>query len=219
MRCGRIAGCGRLLLLLAPAVTLVGCGAPGFTFVADSSAGTYFKVPHQWQQVDSGKLAQQLGFVSGATPKGMWLVGYDSGTSPSPSHVLSAAVSQPFAFAWVVPLNSKTSNAMSYNNLRDFLFPVTSLTQQAQARQGVGPSGFRLISDSVITSSQGIHGVREIFQLAARSGKADIFDQIAFTNANDTTVYLLMVHCLVSCYLHNRGEIDTVMTSFTVRPR
>jgi hypothetical protein len=204
------------MLLLAPAVALVGCAAPPFTFVADSPAGTYFEVPRQWQPVNSTALAQQLGFIGGAVPKGMWLVGYDSASRPSPSHVLSAEVSQPFAFAWVVPLNGRASNAMSYNNLRDFIFPVTSLARQGQSPGG--GSGFRLFSDSVITSSQGIHGIREIFQLTTRTGRTDIFDQIAFTNANDTTAYVLMVHCLASCYLHNRGEIDTVMTSFTVRP-
>lgn len=218
MRRGRIARCVRRLLLLAPAAALVGCGAPAFTFVSDSSAGTYFEVPRQWQQVDSATLAQRLGFIGGAVPKGMWIVGYDSAPRPSASHMLSATASQPFAFAWVLPLNSKASNAMSYNSLRDFLFPVTSLTQQAQAQGGVSPS-FRLLSDTVITSSQGIHGIREIFQLTTRSGQADIFDQLAFTNANDTTAYLLLVHCLTTCYLHNRGEIDKIMTSFTVRPR
>ena len=40
---------GSALLLLAGLVTA--CAPPQYTYIADSSAATYFKVPHYWQQV------------------------------------------------------------------------------------------------------------------------------------------------------------------------
>jgi hypothetical protein len=42
------------------------------------------------------------------------------------------------------------------------------------------------------------------------------FDEDVLTNADQTEVYLLMVHCIASCYTQNQNAINTVMTSFTV---
>src|SRR5881394_644700 len=39
----------------------------------------------------------------------------------------------------------------------------------------------------------------------------------AFTNADNTEIYLLVLHCTVTCYQHDHSEIDTVMQSFTIR--
>jgi len=36
------------------------------------------------------------------------------------------------------------------------------------------------------------------------------------TNADQTVVYFLMVHCTATCYSQAQNNIDTVMSSFTV---
>jgi len=59
--------------------------------------------------------------------------------------------------------------------------------------------------------------VRVTFNYTFPDGSTDTFDQVAFTNSDDTQVYLLVLHCLASCYQQNHSAIDTVMTSFTVR--
>jgi hypothetical protein len=69
----------------------------------------------------------------------------------------------------------------------------------------------------VLTPGQGVHGVRVTFNYTFPNGSTDTFDQVAFTNSDDTEVYLLVLHCLATCYQHNHNDIDTVMTSFTVR--
>ncbi|MGN6177048.1 MAG: hypothetical protein ACTHPS_29455, partial [Streptosporangiaceae bacterium] len=69
----------------------------------------------------------------------------------------------------------------------------------------------------VLTPGQGVHGVRVTFNYTFPDGSTDTFDQVAFTNSDDTQVYLLVLHCLASCYQQNHSAIDTVMTSFTVR--
>jgi hypothetical protein len=45
---------------------------------------------------------------------------------------------------------------------------------------------------------------------------ADTWDEDVLTNANQTVVYFLMVHCTNSCYSQNQADINTVMSSFTV---
>jgi len=46
---------------------------------------------------------------------------------------------------------------------------------------------------------------------------SDTFDEIALTNADQTVVYLLVLHCTTSCYSHDQTEINDVMSSFTIR--
>ena len=43
---GLVGGCALLL-----GVTLSGCAAPQFTYVANSGANTYFKVPYGWHKI------------------------------------------------------------------------------------------------------------------------------------------------------------------------
>jgi hypothetical protein len=77
-------------------------------------------------------------------------------------------------------------------------------------------TGFRLLRDIVLTPNQGVHGVWETFQYTYPGGITDTFDQVALTNADNTQLYVLVMHCLASCYSHNQNEFNTIMSSFTV---
>jgi len=69
----------------------------------------------------------------------------------------------------------------------------------------------------VLTPGQGYHGVRETFDYTYPDGSQNTFDQVALTNADSTEVYVLLVHCLSTCYNSDASQIDSVMKSFTVR--
>ena len=212
-RIGRWASC----LFVLPAIAIAGCGTPQFHYVSDSSASAYFKVPYFWHKIGDSSLAAQLkrsGFTTGST---IWETAYDAGWVPSASHVFSAAATKPVALALITPLSPAASNAMSYNMLRDIFLPVTPQDRQQASTHGFQLQGFRLLSDSVIAPGKNVHGVREIYQYTYPDGHIDTFDQVALTNSNSTMVYLLLVHCLSTCYSKNSSQIDTVMTSFTVR--
>jgi len=205
-----------LPLLVLPLLAAAGCAAPQFTYVTDSSAKTYFKVPNYWHKIDDNSLAGQLksnGFTTGGT---IWDEGFDAAGIPSATHVLSASVSKPFALALVAPLSTAASSAMSYNLLRDFILPVTSTSRQNAAKSGFPLQNFQLVSDSVIAPGSGVHGIREVYSYTYPDGSTDTFDQVALTNSNSTMVYMLLVHCLSTCYSKNTSAIDTVMQSFTV---
>ena len=147
----------------------------------------------------------------------MWSVGYDADLRPAANHVLGATDLAPFAYSVVAPLNQTTTNALSYNELRDFFLPVTSAARAAAAKSGFPLTNFHLLRDAMLTPGQGVHGVRVTFDYTYPGGSANTFDQVALTNADDTEVYLLLVHCLATCYSKHHSEIDTVMKSFTVR--
>jgi hypothetical protein len=199
-------------------LAVAGCGAPQFRYAADSSANTYFKVPHQWHPISDLSLAVELqrgGYTAGGGLP--WEVSYDAGMTPSVQHVVSASASQPVAQALVATVTVAASNAMSYNLLRNLILPVSPSNRQLAAQHGFPLTGFKLYRDSILTPGRGVHGVREIFSYTYPDGHTDTFDQVALTNSDATMVYLLLVHCLSTCYSKNFNQIDTVMTSFTVR--
>jgi hypothetical protein len=206
------------LTVLILAVTATGCSAPQFTYVSDVPANTYFKIPYGWHKISDVSLAAQFktpGLLGAGN--GSWDVAYDAGASPRAVHLFSPVVTAPFAFAFVAPLSPSASNSLSYNGLRDVLLPVTPQARAAAAQSSFPLSRFRLLRDTVLTPGQGVHGVWDTFNYTYPGGVTDTFDQVALTNADSTELYVLLVHCLVTCYIHNRSQFDAIMSSFTVR--
>jgi hypothetical protein len=197
---GLVGGCALLL-----GVTVTGCGAPQYTYVANSSQSTYFKVPNGWHKIDGGALQKAMEAVLGSAGAG-W---------PNASDFLSFGADQPFVFAEVGKLNSTSSQELSYDALRDFFLPVSSSARQNEPA-GFPLTGFKQIRDQVLTPGLGVHGVRETFDYTLQ-GASDTFDEIALTNAEDTTVYFMVLHCTTSCYSTDQTEINDVMSSFTIR--
>ena len=212
---GLIGGLALLLVVALSTIGLSACGAQQYTYVADSAAGTYYKVPFSWHEISQKDLNAALQ-AAGGSGAGIWSTAFDAGTAPSANHFLASDVGQPFVFAEVGQLSATVSNELSYNMMRDFMLPVTSNARQADAQGGFPLTNFKQLRDQTISGKQGVHGVRETFQYTFPNGIADTFDESVLTNANQTVVYFLMVHCTNDCYSQNRDKINTVMTSFTV---
>jgi hypothetical protein len=208
---------GLALLLMGALVTggLSACGAPGYTYVADTPAKTYYKVPSQWHEISQKDLDSALK-AAGGSSDGIWSTAFDAGTAPSGGNFLAPSIGKPFVFAEVGTLSSTVSNELSYNMLRDFMLPVTSNSRQQDAASGFPLTNFKQLRDQTIAGKQGVHGVRETFQYTFPGGVADTFDEDVLTNSDQTVVYFLMVHCTDSCYSQNQNNINTVMSSFTV---
>jgi hypothetical protein len=208
---------GGLALLMAVLATvgLSACGAPSYTYVADSAAKAYYKVPSDWHQISQKDLNAALS-AAGGSGVGIWSTAFDASTAPSGSNFLAPAISKPFAFAEVGTLSSTVSAEISYNMLRDFMLPVTSDARTQDAASGFPLTDFKSLRDETITATQGVHGVRETFQYTFPGGIVDTFDEDVLTNADQTVVYFLMVHCTDTCYSQNQDNINTVMSSFTV---
>ena len=204
---------------LALAIAATGCAAPQFTYIADGSANTYFKVPYGWHKIDDSSLSalfKSPGSVFGQQ-SGTWDVAYDAAGAPAATDLISPTATQPFAFAFVAPLSPAGSNAMSYNALRDATLPVTAPTRAAAVKHKFPLTNFHLLRDQVIQASQGVHGVWETFDYTYPGGIVDTFDQVALTNADATQIYVLEMHCMAACYSQNQQEFNTIISSFTVR--
>jgi hypothetical protein len=214
-RRGRI-GAMTLVLGVLATVGLSACGAPAYTYVADSPAQAYYKVPTQWHQIPQKSLNAAL-TAAGGSSAGIWSTAFDASAAPSGGNFLAGALNKPFVFAEVGTVSSTVSNELSYNVLRDFMLPVTSTSRTQDSQEGFPLTDFKQLRDQTITGKSGVHGVRETFQYTFPSGGgANTFDEDVLTNADQTVVYFLMVHCTNSCYTQNETSIDTVMSSFTV---
>jgi hypothetical protein len=212
---GLIGGLALLTMGVLATVGLSGCGAPAYTYVADSKAGTYYKVPSQWHQISQKDLNAALA-AAGGSAAGLWSTAFDAGTAPNGNHFLAPNVSMPFVFSEVGTLSPTVSNELSYNVLRDFMLPVTSTSRTSDAASGFPLTNFKQLRDQTITGHAGVHGVRETFQYTFPGGVVDTFDEDVLTNADQTQVYFLVLHCTDECYTQNENSINTVMSSFTV---
>ena len=209
---------GGLTFLLMGALATVGlsaCGAPSYTYVADSAAKAYYKVPTQWHQISQKDLDAALK-AAGGSADGIWSTAFDADTAPSGSNFLAPSINKPFVFSEVGTLSPTVSNEISYTVLRDFMLPVTSTTREQDAASGFPLTNFKQLLDQTITAHAGVHGVRETFQYTFPGGVVDTCDEDVLTNADKTVVYVLMVHCTATCYSQDQNNIDTVMSSFTV---
>ncbi len=208
---------GGLTFLLMGALATVGlsaCGSPAYTYVADSKASTYYKVPTQWHQISQKDLNAALQ-AAGGSSAGIWSTAFDASPAPSANHNDSVSLNKPFLFAEVGQLSSTGTSELSYNAMRDLWLPVTSTTRQTDASAGFPGTNFTQLRDQMISGKQGVHGVRETFKYTF-GGVTDTFDEEVLTNADQTILYTLQVHCSETCYSQNQNNINTVMSSFTV---
>jgi hypothetical protein len=194
---------------------LSACGSPAYTYVADSAAQTYYKVPTQWHQISQSSLSSAVS-AAGGTTNGAWARAFDASASPTGTNFLDGDITKPFVFSEVGALSSTVSNELSYNVLRDFMLPVTSDSREQDSEEGFTLTNFKSLRDQTITGKAGVHGVRETFDYTFPDGSSDTFDEDVLTNADQTQVYFILVHCTETCYTQNQSSINTVMTSFTV---
>lgn len=200
---------------------LAGCGAPSFNYAADKADHAYFKVPASWQQVSPDKLAAVQSALltnSAAGPAGgsfVWSRAYSGAPKPALSTLLVGS-STPAVYASVQSLKDTLRSALSFDEMRDLLFPVTSQARQQAAAAGENITGFSLVASTVISAAGGIHGINELYEFDV-NGLPDAFDQTVLTNSDTTKLYLLLVQCYQDCFASHAAQIKAVVDSFTVR--
>jgi hypothetical protein len=200
---------------------LAGCGAPNYTYAADTSDHAYFRVPSSWQQVDPHALAQvQNQFLtnSAAGQAGgsfIWSRAYSETARPALTALLIGSQS-PTVYASVQSLHAPLRAALSYDYMRNLLFPVTAGARQAAASAGEQLTGFNMVASTTITASGGVRGIRELFEYDV-NGLPDAFYQTVLTNGDTTKLYLLLVQCYQDCFISHEAQIKAVVDSFTVR--
>ena len=225
VRAGRHARHRRALVAwtgLLTAAALVGCGSPEFTYVTNSDAHTYLKVPTTWQPVDQKALEGALGLDPAfpASDQGVWLAGYDADASPSLQHLVGPDTTVPAVLVEVKSNPTTTRGQFSLDKLRDLFFPVSAKARQAAAADPASPlTNFQLFADEVLTPGKGVHGVHVVYRYSIAGGPPQMFDQTAYVNDDASKVYMFFVRCSTECFVKKQQEISTVVSSFTVREK
>jgi len=200
---------------------LAGCGAPSYTYAADSADHAYFKVPASWQQVSPAKLAEvQNAFLTNSAAGAAggaftWSRAYAAAAKPTLTSLLSGS-SSPVVYASVQNLRDSLRASLSFDYMRDLLFPVTSEAREEASAEGERLTGFDLVASSTITAPGGVRGINELFEYDV-NGQPDAFDQTVLTNSDTTKLYLLLVQCYQGCFASHAAQIKAVIDSFTVR--
>ncbi len=198
----------------------VGC-TPSYNYAADSADNAYFKVPASWQQINPQQLAAaQASELSNSAlgPSGgsfAWSRAYAARWDASAGTLLTAS-REPVVYASVQSLSTGLREALSFNFMRDLLFPVTSGARKQAAAAGSTLTGFALINSTVITTHDGVRGINELYEYTI-NGQPDAFDQTVLTNSSTTKLYLLLVQCYQNCFVAHIAQIKSVVDSFTVR--
>ena len=209
--------------LIALVALVAGCGAPDFTYVKNTGHKTYFKVPQGWHETATKSLDDALSgtntdsVAAQIREQSWWSVAYDAAEDPAADHLVTiGATDDPIVYARVSPLTEEQQSKVSLDLLRDAFLPVTPAAREAAAAS-LPLTGFELVSNQVLTPSDGLHGVRVIFDYELRNGVLHTFDQTALVNNAGTMLYLLIIRCSTSCYRDRVEELDTIAKSFTVR--
>jgi hypothetical protein len=210
-----ILGAGTLLALLA------GCAAPSYTYAADNADHAYFRVPASWQQLSASKVAQvqadflDHSYAGAAGGSVVWSRIYAEAANPPLTAVLAGS-NTPVVYASVLTLRDSLRAELSFDQMRNLLFPVTSADRAEAAAAGDPLTGFSLAFSNEITTADGVRGINELFEYDF-NGQPDAFDQTVLTNSDTTKLYLLLVQCYQACFTSHSAQIHAVVNSFTVR--
>jgi len=209
--------------LVVAAFLLAGCGAPEYTYVTNSADHTYLKIPHSWQRIDQVSLEGAFGLDPAfpASDQGLWLAGYDADAAPSMNHLLGLDAAVPAVLVAVMDNPVSARGQFSLDRLRDMVFPVSAAGRRAAAANPAAAplTGFTLFTDDVLTPGKGVHGVHVIFRYSFAGGPLQMVDQTAYVNDDASKVYMFFVRCSTECYMQRQQEINTVVSSFTVREK
>ena len=208
--------CGLLLAAVSA------CGAPEYTYVANSEQRTYVRIPSAWQPVDARQLDAALGLdpATSATDAGVWHVAYDAAPVPAMDHLVGWTATAPVAFVSVRQIPVSQRGQYSLDGLRDLFFPVSPTSRQQLAMNplaGRGLTDFALFTDEVLTPGTGLRGVHTVFRYRLGDAPPQTIDQTVYINDDASTIYMFFVRCTTTCYADRQEEIENVVSSFTVR--
>jgi hypothetical protein len=206
-------------LVLLAAALLAGCGAPRYTYVKNSADHMYVKIPASWHSIDQKDLDNAIGLdpAEDASSRGLWLQGYDAADTPSALHLFGSSAPEPAVLVSVQQVPQASRGGLSLDGLRDFFFPVSPTARQNN--QNPQLTGFGLLADDVLTPGDGVRGVHTVFRYRLGGGPPQMMDQTGYLNDDASKLYLLLVRCSNTCYKDRHGEIENVVSSFTIREK
>ncbi len=196
---------------------IAGCGAPSQKYGESKSEGVYFTVPYSWHEITAAQLnAEEAKSTSALVLDRLTLVKWQDAFSQTGGSLAKDAFSLkapdvPMVFARVRSLYPEEANAMSYDLLRDVVWPVTDWVNNPTSTTPV----FNIVDDHEVVQ-KGARGVRTIFSVV-QAGVSQTIDQTSLMSPDHQKIYVLFVRCTTVCYNKNIKVMSRIADSFTVR--
>jgi len=172
------------------------------------------QVPYAWHKISDSALSSELKRATGGGAAGgcRWRTRPDTSRRRATSFLATA---DPFVFA--ESASSTRPRATSCRTTRCATF-FSGDRQRAAERvaQGFPLTGFKQIRDQILSLDRACTGSGNV-RVHFNGNVTDTFDEVALTNADQTVVYFLVLHCTAKCYSNEQTEINDVMSSFTIR--
>ena len=203
--------------LAALALALTSCGNPTQKYGASKSEGVFFTVPTTWHEITDAQLnMQEAKSTSASVSDRLTLVKWQDAYSQDGNLLAKDAFSLkapsvPLVFARVRALYPEEANAMSYDLLRDVVWPITEWVNNPTATTPV----YNIIDDHEVVQKGG-RGVRTIFSVV-QSGVSQTVDQTSLMSEDHQKIYVFFVRCTTVCYNKNIKVMSKIADSFTVR--
>jgi hypothetical protein len=223
---------GTLLLLSVVAVVLLagGCGSPGYKYVTNKKDGAFLRLPNAWNHeempgpalfgIDARNVSPEM--LQGLMSR-EWVVGIDAGARFDNTRLLVPDATRPKGFVQVRHLLPEEANAVSTNDLRNFVLSVddAEAAQEKAVREDpygarLSPS-FLLLVDEIVRKKDGVHGVHLVYQVRTDAGLVTI-DQTSLLDNAQTVLYQLILACSSLCYAQHGQQIGDVAKSLTIEP-
>ena len=223
---------GLLMALLTTSALLfsAACGSSGYEYVTNKEDGAFLKIPSDWHHqempgpalfgIDARTVSPEMlrGLMSRE-----WVVGIDAAEEFDESSLFVPDAPVPKGFVQVRHLLPEEANAISTNDLRNFVVSIDDAVAAQEEAVRRDPYGarlsprFLLLADERVQQDDGVHGVHLIYQVATDAGLVTI-DQTSLLDQNQTVLYQLVLACSALCYAQHGEQIKEVTSSFTIKP-
>jgi hypothetical protein len=201
--------------LVVAAVLVAACSDSGYHYVKNSDEGVYFKVPNDWKLYDESTYFKAI--LDEPSPTQLdavldrdWAAAFDSDPDPSPKNLNALDSKHPHGFARVSEIGVDEHDTFSLEAARNLVAPVDELIQ-ADAAQ--------ILDADEFTLDGGFRGSHIVVNLGLDKGGFTTLDQTVIVDADTTKVYVLVIGCSDDCYDKNKGEIESLVDSWTVKER
>jgi hypothetical protein len=204
-----------MALLIGVVALLSACGQSDYTFVGSGADHVFVKVPSTWRGYSETTILKAIGLDGTPSAKSFrWLAGYDSSARPQLGHILAGVPSQPVVLTYVRELSAQTRDQFSLQALRNARYPIDELANKDQGD---------MISHKDLVLDGGLHGAQDVFDITGGIGEisasnaALMVNQVGILDPATKKLYLLVISCSAVCYEHNKGTIEEIARSYSVK--
>jgi hypothetical protein len=203
-------------LLFVAGLVLAACDGSGYAYVRTADSTAYFKVPGDWKRFTEQEILVATGLKdsAGAAETYRFLEAWDGSAEPSLDHVTRLIPVDPVVHAQVRELSPLLRDQMSLSNLRNLVYQVDELA---------AGNSLEVLDVQDLAFPGGAYGSRLAYNVdlsaisTAQVGGQLHVDQIGLLDPAVSLVYLFYVQCTTDCYAENRGTIEQIMASYTIK--